>query len=230
MSKTRIIDCVRKLDCESTKKLLDAKPELLTIIDSSRRNLLHLAASADCRKLKLPEAAAVRMVDLLLNRGLDIESPYGRDGVTVLFCAVARGRNTTLLKRLLRRGAKAANAPGGGLFAAGWWNDVEDLDLLLRAGSPIDAVVGITPFLSCWLWKQFDAAKHLALKGANVNFQNPKNGKTALHYGVEREYDPDLLRFLVKHGASPDIQDHDEVTARQRASRKRGRKFAAVFE
>jgi hypothetical protein len=63
------------------------------------------------------------------------------------------------------------------------------------------------------------------LKGANVNFIDPKNGKTALLYGVEKEYDPPLLKWLVKHGASPDIEDHTGVSARSKASRKRDKRY-----
>jgi ankyrin repeat protein len=86
-------------------------------------------------------------------------------------------------------------------------------------------VVGVTPFLACWYWKKFDAAKFLAENGANVNYQDPKKGKTALHYAVEKEYDPSLLKWLVKHGASPDIEDREGITARLKASRKRDKRF-----
>jgi ankyrin repeat protein len=58
-----------------------------------------------------------------------------------------------------------------------------------------------------------------------VNYQDSRNGKTALHYGVEREFDPSLLQCLVQHGASPDIEDHDGVTPRLKASRKRNKRF-----
>src|SRR5688572_23533794 len=40
--------------------------------------------------------------------------------------------------------AKVTSAPGGGLFAAGWWEDIDILRILLRAGAPIDVVVGVT--------------------------------------------------------------------------------------
>jgi ankyrin repeat protein len=114
---------------------------------------------------------------------------------------------------------------GGALYAAGWRDDVKMLDVLLRAGAPIDVVVGVTPFLACWYWKKFDAAKFLARKGADVNFQDPRKGKTALHYGIEREYDPALLKWLMAHGASTEIPDHTGVTARLRASRKRDKRY-----
>jgi ankyrin repeat protein len=131
-------------------------------------------------------------------------------------------------KFLLERGAKPSNAPGGGLFAAGWWDDVASLKLLIGAGAPVDVVVGVTPFLASWCWKRFAAAKVLALNGADVNYQDAK-GRTALHHGVEKEFDPPLLRWLVKHGASPEMADRQGVTARTRASRKRDKRFVEAL-
>jgi ankyrin repeat protein len=229
MSKARIIEAAKALDLETIKDLADVNPSLLTITDRLGRNLLHLACSVDCEELGLPEAVSARVVNFLLDRGLDIESPHGRDKCTVLFFAVARGRNTTLIKLLLKRGAKVAAAPGGGLFAAGWWDDVEDLKLLLDAGAPIDNVAGVTPFLACWCWKRFAAAKYLAARGANVNYQD-KKGWTALHHGIDKEFDPALLTWLVEHGASPDIEDRGHVSARLKASRKRDKRFLAALQ
>ncbi|MGQ0737145.1 MAG: ankyrin repeat domain-containing protein, partial [Acidobacteriota bacterium] len=88
--------------------------------------------------------------------------------------------------------------------------------------------VGVTPFLACWCWRKHKAAKFLAVRGANVNYQDSK-GKTALHYGVEKKFDPALLQWLVAHGASPDVEDRDGVTARVRASRKRRKAWLAAL-
>ena len=90
-------------------------------------------------------------------------------------------------------------------------------------------MVGETPFLACWGWKRFKAAKALALKGANVNAQD-KRGRTALHIGIEKEFDPALLTWLVQHGASPEIPDREGVTARQKASRKRNKNFFTALQ
>ena len=229
MSKTRIIESVKNLDLQSTRTLLQAKPSLLTVTDRQGRNLLHLACSASCAELNVPEGVSARLVNFLLDRGLDIESPVGRDACTVLFFAVARGRNPTLVKLLIKRGAKVTSAPGGGLFAAGWWEDIENLSILIRAGARIDIAVGMTPFLASWCWRKFKAAKFLAVNGADVNYQDSK-GKTALHYGMEKEFDPVLLKWLVKHGASPDIKDHDDMSPRLKASRKRDKRFLAALE
>jgi ankyrin repeat protein len=228
VSKTAIIEAAKNLDLKSIKPLADTKPALLAVTDRQGRNLLHLACSASCEKLGVSEAVSARVVDFLLDRGLDIESPHGRDKCTVLFFAVARGRNPTLVKLLIKRGAKVTSAPGDGLFAAGWWEDIDNLELLIGAGARIDIVVGVTPFLACWCWKRFEAAKWFALHGANVNYQD-KKGKTALHHGVEKEFDPALLKWLVKHGASPDVEDHEHVSSRLKASRKRDKTFLAAL-
>jgi ankyrin repeat protein len=228
MSKTRIIEAVKNLDVESTEKLLEAKPSLIGVTDRDGRNLLHLACSVP-REQVMSEVAPARMVSFLLDRGLEIDLPVGPDACTALFFAVARARNPVLIKLLLKRGAKVTAAPGGGLFAAGWWEDLDNLDLLIRAGAPIDAIhtEGMqtsTPFLASWCWRRFEAAKFLARKGADVNFQDHK-GRTALHHGVEKEFDPALLKWLVQQGASPDIEDHEGVSATLRASRKRDKRF-----
>jgi ankyrin repeat protein len=231
MSKTRLIEAVRKLDLKTAKELLEAKPELLKVINRQGRNLLHLACGASCAKLKLPESAAARMVNFLLDQGMDIEEEglSARDPCTPLWFAVAFGRNLTVVKLLIKRGAQPALAPGGALYAAGWWDDPKTLAVLLRAGAAIDVVVGVTPFLACWCWRRFKAAKFLVEKGADVNYQDPKNGKTALHYGVEREFDSALLKWLVQHGASPDIEDREGITPRLKASRKRNKSFARAL-
>jgi hypothetical protein len=100
MSKARIIEAVQNLDLETTKKLLDAKSSLLSATDRQGRNLLHLACCAKCSDLKLGESVSARMVNFLLDHGLDIESPIlggSCGGCTALWFAVGRGRNPTLV-------------------------------------------------------------------------------------------------------------------------------------
>ena len=228
MSKAAIIEAVKTLDLAAARRLLDAKPTLLATTDREGRNLLHLASSVSVDDLHLPSRTQIQFVRFLLDRRFDIDLPVGRDKCTPLFFAVARARNPALVKFLLERDAKPSNAPGGGLFAAGWWDDVASLKLLIGAGARVDVVVGITPFLASWCWKRFAAAKAFALNGADVNYQDAK-GRTALHHGIEKEFDPSLLAWLVKHGASPDVPDRQGVTARAKASRKRDQRFFEAF-
>jgi hypothetical protein len=228
VSKTAMLESVRRLDLATTRALLEAKPALLDVVDRQERNLLHIACSSLPGTVKVSESHQARFVDFLLDRGLAIDLPVGNDACTPLFFAVARARNPVLVRRLIKRGADAAAAPGGGLFAAGWWDDVVNLKFLIKAGSPLDTVVGVTPFLACWLWKRFEAAKVLAKSGANVNYQDSK-GRTALYHGVERQYEPELLQWLVAHGASPDIANREGVSARLMASRKRDKRYLTAL-
>jgi len=228
MSKAALIDAVRHLDLKEAQRLLGSKPSLLTVTDRQGRNLLHVACSVSPVQLEVPERLQVRFVDFLLGRGLEIDTPVGKDACTPLFFAVARARNTSLVRFLIDRGAQVTSAPGGGLYAAGWWDDVANLKILIAAGATIDIVVGITPFLASWCWGRFEAAKCLALHGADVNFRDRK-GWTALRHGIEKEYDPRLLTWLVKHGAQPDVPDREGVTPRVKASRKRDKRFLTAL-
>jgi ankyrin repeat protein len=198
------------------------------VTDPTGRNLLQIACCMPPGAGKGSSVAQVKLARFLLDQGIELDTLVGKDKCTALFFAVARARNPALIKFLLARGADVNRAPGGGLFAAGWYDDVEHLRILLDAGAEIDKVAGVTPFLASWGWRKFAAAKFLALKGANVNFQD-KKGRTALHHGLEKEYEPALLAWLVRHGASPDVKDNEGVSPLLRASRKRDKKFLAAL-
>jgi uncharacterized protein len=226
MSKTRLIEAVKNLDLAETKKILAAKPELEKVWNDQGRNLLHIACSVDCEDIGKPKSAAVKMVAFLLDRGFDIEEEggAGRDLCKPIWFATAKGRNKPVVQLLIDRGATP-----NGLYAAGWWEDIDILNLLIDAGADKEVVVGVTPFLACWGWQRFKAAKALALKGANVNVQDQR-GRTALHIGIEKEFDPALLTWLVKHGASTNIPDRQGVTAIAKASRKRDKRYFQALQ
>ena len=89
MSKTRIIEAVRHLEVDTTRALLDAKPALLHVTDRRGFNLLHLACCVPCGDLGIDESVSAKLVTLLLDRGLDVESqlPPKQDKCTALFFA-----------------------------------------------------------------------------------------------------------------------------------------------
>ena len=227
-SRTALLEATRWLDLPAIQWMLEANPALRDVRAPNGAGLLHVACKASPERCGVTAAEQVRVVRHLLRIGLPIDEPLGRDAVTPLFLAVAQARNGRLIDLLIDQGAQVSAAPGGGLFAAAWWDDVKNLERLIRAGAEVDVVVGITPFLAAWLWKKVASAKRLAAHGADVSFQDRK-GRTALHHGVERNYDPSLLRWLLQAGASPDIHDRDGVSPRVRAGRKRDRRYRAVF-
>lgn len=227
MSKTAIIEAARYLDQPDMRRLLAMRPDLRGVTDQTGRNLLQIACCASPKRLFKTTAAQVKFVRALLDDGFDadIDRQVGKDRCTALFFSVARARNPALARLLLSRGAKAAAAPGGALFAAAWYGDLSSMRLLITAGAEVDTVAyGMTPFLAAWIWGKVPCAKYLVECGADVDFQDRK-GRTALRQGVDREFDPKLLTWLVRRGASPDINASDGVSARLRASRKRDQRY-----
>ena len=138
MSKARILESVRRLDVEATTALLERQPALLSVTDRSGRNLLHLACSAPCKDLGVSEAVSARLVSLLLDRGLDVDSSLLTSGYPCnsVWFAVAKGRNATLVELLVQRGARPC-----GLFAAGWHEDLKLVQLLIDLGAVVDESV-----------------------------------------------------------------------------------------
>lgn len=228
MSTAAILAGVARFDLGEVRRLAAARPALLAVTDRQERNLLHVACSASAESAGVAFAAQRRLVEWLLEQGLPLDGKFGRDRCTPLWLAVGRARSPRLVAFLLGRGADVRAAPGHGLFAAGWWEDTRNLALLLDAGADIELVVGVTPFLAAWGWRKFTAARWLARRGADVDHQDPR-GWTALRLGVEREFDPAELRWLVRHGASPDIPARDGVTPRRRAARKRDDRWARAM-
>ena len=225
MSKKRLLEAVRRLDLAAVRALLDEQPALLHAKDKDL-NLLHIACSVSWRGLGVPASRSVRLVTLLLDRGLDVESTLALPDCRVnsVWFASARAQNPELVKFLVKRGATPS-----GLFAAGWGEDIARLRLLLRLGADIDECVSDeTPFLHCWKAGRFKSAEFLLGAGANVNFQDSR-GKTALHYALEKAYEPTKVRLLMRHGASPDLVDDKGVSATQKASRKRNQAYRAAL-
>lgn len=55
------------------------------------------------------------------------------------------------------------------------------------------------------------------MRGANVNYTTKKEGKTALHYVIERGMPNELVKWLIKAGANPHIEDHEGLDSCDRA-------------
>ena len=107
---------------------------------------------------------------------------------------------------------------------------VEAPDALVSLGADLDQVIDDeTPFLHCWKNSRFKSAGFLLTAGSNVNFQDSK-GKTALHYALEKSFEPKLVRLLVKHGAAPELKDREGVSSATKAARKRDTAYLAALK
>src|SRR5262245_7314479 len=130
---------VRALDADAVASALDESPELLDRRDDRGRSWLHLCCSVDVTKRPDDVGGSVAIVDDLLGRGLGIDDAAftEHDGAwraTPLWYSIARGGNRRLAQHLLERGCD----PNHTLWAAGFRDDVEAIDLLIDHGADVD--------------------------------------------------------------------------------------------
>jgi len=228
MRKTRLFAAIKSLDVDAVSALLDAHPELARAKDVRRRNPLHFLCGLPVADKSLPRSLA--LARLLLDRGLDVNEPAfveegGAFKATPLWYALSRGRNLPLAKLLLKRGS----SPEYCLWTAGFHDDVEAIDLLVKAGARLDPVVeDETPFLGAIKWSRFKAAERLLRHGANANFQNSK-GMTALHALVKKHSERRHLELLLRHGADPTLRDAKGASPLDMVARRRDKTLFHLF-
>ncbi len=225
MSKTRLFHSIKSLDREAVADLLAAHPELKQVKDQRRRNALHFLCSlpADSRRERSLELARY-----LLGIGFGINEPAFVEGpfqATPLWYAISRGRNLPLAKLLLKKGS----TPEHCLWAAGFKDDVEAIDLLIKHGARIDPVAeDETPFLGAIKWSHFAAAERLLRHGANVNFQDSKR-MTALHYLVRKNSERKHIEMLLRHGADPTLENAEGKSPLDLVAKRRDKTLFELF-
>ena len=230
ISKTRLTELVKVWDWQAVARGLDENPKLLGHRDERGRNWLHLCSSIDLTAHpRLDAAASIKLAELLLARGLDLNAPAFTEGTwhaTPLWYAIGRGHNLKLAAFLLKRGCN----PNHALWAAGFNRDLDAIRVLVKHGADLDPVTeGDTPFLFAVKWSHFDAAELLLDLGANVDFRDRK-GMTALHYMLRKGSAIEHLEMIVRHGARGDIADAKGQTAAAIMSRKREPRFKKLAE
>jgi uncharacterized protein len=226
ISKTKAIAIVKDLDWKALKSALAEQPSLLDTRGRRGENLLHLCCGVDSTRRRRPAANSIKTAGVLLDAGLDVNAEAFREGewkATPLWYAVARGKNTGLVKYLFSRGA----SPEHSLWAAAYNDDPAAVRLLCAAGATIDPQGSETPLMFAVKWSRFAAAKALLACGANANYQDA-NGKTALHYMLKKRSDAKYIRTFLEHGASIDLKDREGTTVRTLLSRARDPRYRAL--
>lgn len=224
ISKTRMLALIKDLDWRSIKLTLQENPDLVGFRGKKGENLLHVCCGIDIDKSGLSATDSVRTADVLIDASLDVNKEAFSEGhwkATPLYYAISRGRNLTLAKHLLKRGAY----PDHCLWAAAFKDNVAAIRLLVQAGASVDALAhGETPFLFAVKWSRFKAAEALLEAGADVNFRD-ETGKAALHYMLKKRSDAKYVGLLLEHCARLDVADHEGVTAGSMLSRMRGQEY-----
>src|SRR5438309_5733952 len=226
MSKTRLFQSIKSLNREDVAAPLEPHPELKDVKDERRRNALHFLCS-----LPGAEKSRERSLELdqyLLGLGFDINEPAFVEGpfkATPLWHTISRGRNLPLAKLLLKKGS----TPEYCLWSAGFHDDVEAIDLLIKHGARVDPVAeDETPFLGAIKWSHFAAAEKLLRHGANVNFQNSK-GMTALHFLLKKNSDRKYIEMLLRHGAEPTLENAEGIRPLDMVAKRRDKTLFELF-
>jgi ankyrin repeat protein len=83
-------------------------------------------------------------------------------------------------------------------------NNIHDVKYLLHAGANINArywLHDITPLMLAMIKRNYELAKLLIVKGADVNLQM-YNGNTALHYAINNKCNNELIKLFIDNNAN----------------------------
>ncbi len=226
MSKTRLLQCIKALDLEAVRSILEVHPDLRHAKDERGRNALHLLCSLPANEKTRPRSLS--LAQYLLGVGSDINEPVFVEGAfqaTPLWYAISRGRNLPMAELLLKSGS----TPEYSLWSAAFRDDVEAIDLLVGSGASVDPVTeDETPFLGAIKWSRFVGAERLLRHGANVNFQNSK-GMTALHLLLRKNSDRKYVEMLLRHGADPGIKNREGKSPLDMVANRRDKTYFELF-
>jgi uncharacterized protein len=160
------------------------------------------AAAAD----PIPFAAEDAVRSANADAGVDARLP---DGSTALQWAVYR-RDTGEVERLIHAGADVSLANDYGATAmslAAQTGDAAIIRLLLKAGADPDSsnAEGQTALMAVARTGNVEAAKLLVQAGAHVNVRERWGNQSALMWAAAQRQ-PQMVRFLVRHGAEVDAR------------------------
>jgi ankyrin repeat protein len=180
------------------KELLKADPQLAAAKNEKGRSAVLLATY-----YRKPEVVAV-----LLATGVELN----------IFEASATGQ-TARVRALLKQDATLVNAYApDGFFPLGlavFFGHRETFDVLLAAGADVNAVtresMKITALHSAVTARQFEMARTLIARGANVNPRQAENGVTPLHEAVANG-SIEFAKLLLEHKADLNAKTKDGKT------------------
>jgi len=198
MSKTALFAAAREWDARAVRQLLARSPELIGARDARGRTGLHLCAATPAPAGSGDHAQSIATVREFLKAGADIDTfheiPDGDEifRATALWYALARGRNESLARFLLKAGAD----PDYCLYTVVWSNQPDMVRLLLRAGSKTEVRFdGETPLLYAARLGREKPLLELIKGGADVSARDSK-GRTAADHARRKRLPDAVLATL----------------------------------
>ena len=242
MSKTALIDALKAFDLDGVRNSLDATPALRQLRLGKDLDLLQFCCSRSTAGDPAAADRQLRLAKWLVGAGFDPLAMHttapGEDGeeepstVSLVWFAVAKAQNNRLARYFLQQGAAT-----GALFAAAWWGNAEIVSDLVQHGDDLNVMVGATPLHMAvdvlqrgvegnpeLGRRRLKLLKEMLRLGADPELA-AFNGTTPLHTVLEKGYDLDVFRLLLKYGANPDVTGKDGRTVREIASRKKDKRY-----
>ena len=228
----KFIQAVKDLDQDIVEELLQKNPAWAQWENDDGKNALHYLCGINILNDAEKGKVSLKLLKLLLNTGMDINSIHrikegcGFFPATPLWYAYTRGRNKKIYTWLLANGANPDNC----MFAIAWYDDKEAAALFKKHGAGIeDRADGVTPFVSAFLWKKYQAALWFLENGADVDAAD-NNGNTSLYYAVKRKLKPEQIDLLLKFGADINKENQEAISPKKLAEQNRQRNILKIFE
>ena len=189
--------------------ILKRDPTAATTPDINNLTPLHyVAASRLGSDDPVASERLKRVAEALIDAGADVNAPAPIGFYEALPPIHFAAGNKSVLQVLVLRGAD----PSAALSPALWNADYEIAETLVHTGASLKTrQIGewVSDFLR---WGHYPQAKWLIERGADVNGRTA-DGRTALHWAVQRGASTDLIRYLFDHGADVTLHDAEGSTA-----------------
>ena len=59
--------------------------------------------------------------------------------------------------------------------------------------------------------KDYQRMKQLVMRGAEINYVNSFTKLTPIHYAIDNDMEPEMIKFLIELGANPHAEDKNGV-------------------
>lgn len=153
-------------------------------------------------------------VQQLINQGIDVNAYY-RQSFFDIGPAICSAKSSIIIRMLLNAGAKVNLTDAAGKtvlhHAVQNGDDTALLHILLDAGAGIDVKdkLRMTPLAAAIIKHRINSIKLLLEAGADPNLTvGPGKGISPLVLLAQnREYDNEIIRLLIKHGADTNARD-----------------------